>query len=398
MKTPKHVHDAVRNTLRSIGRSLTTPQIRAVKELLVGLLRNSTSILNHLNRETEIRIGKQSERYRRHLETINIAALVEKYIFRTLPEVEEDTIIAYDLGDIAKPYAKKMEGVHPIFDGSERKSSRGYELHGVSIHNQPVVMELHDADSKFPPQVREEIIDRITERIGTKGIWVYDRGNDDKKLFSAHVRRKQRFVIRLKRNRRLVHKTSGMTQRVEDFLPGIYGVRVPKHRWKYTLVAAEHIGEDQEQEPIRVPVRGVKVRKAEEIIEAYLRRWDIENLYKQMKGKFGLEEMRLLSLTKVKNLPALIQLATGISNSAFAEMTEEKEEESTAIFELSTTFKAFCHKRCLTKNRFAFTSFLQEHSPTLRPREREGNPFQRSLLPRREIRRMERETAEMGVF
>jgi len=398
MQTPKHVHDAVRNTLRSIGRSLTTPQIRAVKELLVGLLRNSTSILNHLNRETEIRIGKQSERYRRHLETINIAALVEKYIFRTLPEVEEDTIIAYDLGDIAKPYAKKMEGVHPIFDGSERKSSRGYELHGVSIHNQPVVMELHDADSKFPPQVREEIIDRITERIGTKGIWVYDRGNDDKKLFSAHVRRKQRFVIRLKRNRRLVHKTSGMTQRVEDFLPGIYGVRVPKHRWKYTLVAAEHIGEDQEQEPIRVPVRGVKVRKAEEIIEAYLRRWDIENLYKQMKGKFGLEEMRLLSLTKVKNLPALIQLATGISNSAFAEMTEEKEEESTAIFELSTTFKAFCHKRCLTKNRSAFTSFLQEHSPTLRPREREGNPFQRSLLPGREIRQLERETAEMGVF
>jgi len=398
MQTPKHVHDAVRNTLRSIGRSLTTPQIRAVKELLVGLLRNSTSILNHLNRETEIRIGKQSERYRRHLETINIAALVEKYIFRTLPEVEEDTIIAYDLGDIAKPYAKKMEGVHPIFDGSERKSSRGYELHGVSIHNQPVVMELHDADSKFPPQVREEIIDRITERIGTKGIWVYDRGNDDKKLFSAHVRRKQRFVIRLKRNRRLVHKTSGMTQRVEDFLPGIYGVRVPKHRWKYTLVATEHIGEDQEQEPIRVPARGVKVRKAEEIIEAYLRRWDIENLYKQMKGKFGLEEMRLLSLTKVKNLPALIQLATGISNSAFAEMTEEKEEESTAIFELSTTFKAFCHKRCLTKNRSAFTSFLQEHSPTLRPREREGNPFQRSLLPGREIRQLERETAEMGVF
>ena len=162
MQTPKHIHDAVRNTLRSVGKDLTTPQVRAVKELLVGLLRNSTSILNHLNRETEIRIGKQSERYRRHLENIDIAALVEKHIFRTLPEVEEDTIIAYDLGDIAKPHAEVMEGVHPIFDGSERKGSRGYELHGVSIHNQPVVMELHDADSKFLPQVREEIIDSVT--------------------------------------------------------------------------------------------------------------------------------------------------------------------------------------------------------------------------------------------
>jgi hypothetical protein len=311
--------------------------------------------------------------------------------------VEEDTIIAYDLGDIAKPHAKVMEGVHPIFDGSERKSSRGYELHGVSIHNQPVVMELHDADSKFLPQVRGEIIDRITERIGTKGIWVYDRGNDDGKLFAAHVRRKQRFVIRLKKNRNLIHRKSGMTQKVEDFLPGIYDVRVPKRRWKYTLVVHEHIAEGQEQEPIRVLVRGVKVKKAEEIIETYLRRWDIENIYKQMKEKFGLEEIRLLSLKKVKSLLALIQLATSISNHAFAEMTEKTEEESTAIFELSTTFKAFCHRRCLTKNRFAFTSFLREHSPTLRPREREGNPFQRSLLPRREIRRLERETAEMGV-
>jgi uncharacterized protein YdiU (UPF0061 family) len=141
----------------------------------------------------------------------------------------------------------------------------------------------------------------------------------------------------------------------------------------------------------------VKVKKAEEIIEKYLCRWDVENLYKQMKERFGLEEIRLLSLKKVKNLLALIQLATSISNGAFAEMTEETEEESTAIFELSTTFKAFCYKRCLTKNRFAFTSFLSEHSPSFQPREREGNSLQRSLLPRREIRRLERETAEMGV-
>jgi len=155
--------------------------------------------------------------------------------------------------------------------------------------------------------------------------------------------------------------------------------------------------EDQEQQPIRVLVRGVQTERAEEIIATYLRRWDIDNLYKQMKEKFGLEEVRLLSLKKVKNFLALIQLATSISNRAFAEMTEEAEEESTATFELATTFKAFCHRRCLTKNRFAFTSFLAEHAPTLRPREREGNPCQRSLLPRQEIRRLQRETAEMGV-
>lgn len=392
MPTPKHIHDAVRNAVRSLAHTLTGPQTKAVQELLIGLLKDSTSVLNHLNRATNVRIGKQSERYRRHLENIEVTSAVEERIFRTLPPLQKNTVIAYDLGDIAKPHAKVMEGVHGIFDGSERKASRGYELHGVSICNQPVVMELHDADAKFLPQVREEIIGRLTERIGTKGIWVYDRGNDDKKLFAAHVRRKQRFIIRLKKNRQLIHHRSGMQQTVEDFLPGVYDVRVPGQRWIYTLVVHEHV---EEKAPIRVLVRGVEVRQAKKIIDTYLLRWDIENLYKQMKEKFGLENIRLLSLKKVRNLLALIRLATSISNLTFAELVEE--EKSTATFELSMTFKAFCHRRCLTRNRFAFTSFLKEHAPTLRPREQQRNPLQRSLFSRRVIRGWEQETAEMGV-
>ncbi len=395
MPTPKHIHDAVRNAVRSLAHTLTSPQTKAVQELLIGLLKDSTAVLNHLNRSTHVRIGKQSERYRRHLENIDITHAVEERIFRTLPPLKKNTVIAYDLGDIAKPHAKKMEGVHGIFDGSERKASRGFELHGVSIWNQPVVTEIHDAGRKTLNQVREEVIDRVVEKVGTQGIWVYDRGNDDRKLFASNVKRKLRFVIRLKKNRKLIHYQSGMKQTVEDFLPGVYDVRVPGQRWNYTLVVYEHM---EEKTPIRVLVRGVKVRKAENIINTYLLRWDIENLYKQMKEKFGLEKIRLLSLKKVRNLLALIRLATSISNRAFAELVEEEtQEQSTATFELSMTFKAFCHHRCLTRNRFAFTSFLKEHAPTLHPRERQRNPLQRSLFSRRVIRVWEREAAEMGV-
>ena len=143
-------------------------------------------------------------------------------------------------------------------------------------------------------------------------------------------------------------------------------------------------------------VRGVAVKTAEDIVETSLVRWDIENLYKQMKEKFQMEKIRLLFWKKLKNLLALIQLATSISNKMFAEMTEGS-GEMTTHFELSVTFTAFCRHRSLTSNRFAFTSFLSEHAPSFPPRTRRGNPLQRSLLPRREIRRLEREEAEMGV-
>ena len=218
MQTPKHIHDAIRNALRAIGSPLTTPQARAVKEILVGLLKHNTPILNHLNTGGSVKVSKQAERYRRHLENIDIAEATEERILRTLPKVEEDTVISYDLGDIAKPHARKMEGMSGVFDGSERRPSVGYVLHGVCIYNQPVVMELHDANAKFLPQVRKEVINRISKKVGTNGIWVYDRQNDDEKLFRTHVRRKQRFVIRLKKNRKLIHKSSEMIQWVEDFL------------------------------------------------------------------------------------------------------------------------------------------------------------------------------------
>lgn len=393
MPTLKHTHNTVANALRSISGCCSLPQARAVKEMLIGLLKDNTPILNHLNTGSAVKTTRQAERYRRHLENIDIAPRVEQHILRALPAVEEDTVIAYDLGDIAKPHARKMEGMSGIFDGSERKPGRGYHLHGVSIFNQPVVMQVHDADAKFLPQVRKEVIGRVSQKVGTNGIWVYDRQNDDEKLFASHVRRKQRFVVRLRKNRKLRHAHSGMTQRAEEFLPGIHDVRVPGQQYKYTLVVYKH---HQHNDPMRVLVRGVAVEVAEEIIQAYLARWDIENLYKQMKEKFRMERIRLLSLTKMKNLLALIQLATSISNKTFADMTECTNDTATS-FELSVTFTAFCHQRSLTSNRFAFTSFLSEHAPSLQPRTREGNPCQRSLFPRCVIRAWERETAEMGV-
>lgn len=394
MRTPKYIHDAIRSALRCVAQDITLPQTRAVKEILLGLFTHSTPILNELNRDATIRVGKQSERHRRHLGNIDLARTIEERIFRTLPAMEDDDVISYDLGDIAKPRARKMEGLSGIFDGSERKPSRGYALHGVSALNQPLILEVHDANAKTLNQTRLAIIDRVRRQIGNKGIWVFDRQNDDEKLFAALAGRKLRFVIRLRKNRLLVHRPSGIVQTVGEFLPGIYDVRLPRQRRKYVLVVYKHHAHN---DPIRVLVRDVIVNAAAEIIDVYLVRWEIENLYRQMKEKFQLEKVRVLSLRTLKNLLALIQLATSISNTVFAKMVEKENASSTATFELSVTFQAFCHHRALTQNRFAFTSFLSTVAPELRARDHTINPIQRSLFPRRVIRAWDREPAEMGV-
>ena len=59
---------------------------------------------------------------------------------------------------IAKPSAKKREGLSRVFDGSERKSTKGCVMHGVSIHQQPVVMDLHNAERKTLNQTKLDIV------------------------------------------------------------------------------------------------------------------------------------------------------------------------------------------------------------------------------------------------
>ena len=374
------LHNTIRNDLRAITASCTLPQTRAVKDVLLSVMKEGTAIVQHLNVRPHVRTGKQAERLRRHLENVDLGENVEKRITKTLPAIEEDTVICYDLSDIAKPTAKKMEGLSRVFDGSERRSTKGYTIHGVSIHQHPVVMEVHDAERKTLNQTRLAIVDRIVKKTGTKGIWVFDRGNDDQKLFADLSERELRFVVRLTTKRKVIHKISGMRVGIADFLPGIYQIIIPATGEEYTLVVHRH---HEKLQPIRV-LTNVTVTEAEEIIETYLVRWDVENLFKQMKRKFNLEAIRLLSLRKIKNMLALVQLATSVSNRAY-EATVAKEAN-----ELTHAFRKYCYHHCLYENRFSFTSFVSTVVPAMPIPKHTPSP-QLSLLSWREM-------GKLGVF
>jgi len=374
------LHNTIRNDLRAITTSCTLPQTRALKDILLSVMKEGTTIVQHLGSKTTMNKGKQAERFRRHLENVDLSDAIEQRITKMLPKIEEDDVICYDLSDIAKPAAKKMEGLSRVFDGSERKSSKGYTVHGVSIHNQPIVMELHDANTKALNQTRLAVVKRIMKKSGRKGIWVWDRGNDDQKLFSDLSDLQLRFVIRLTTKRKVIHKQSGMKVGIADFLPGIYQVIIPKTGEEYALVVHKH---HEKLPPMRV-LTNVTVTDAEEIIETYLARWDVENLFKQMKRKYGMEAIRLLSLMKIKNMLSLIQLAASISNRVY-EATVTKETNG-----LTSAFKKYCYHHCLYENRFSFTSFISTVVPVI-PIPKQAPSPQLSLLSWREV-------GKLGVF
>jgi len=95
--------------------------------------------------------------------------------------VNHDTVIALDLSDLDKPYAKKMEHLALVRDGSTGEPrSNGYwllEVLGADVEGEdliPLYGELYSQEARDFRSENSQIlgaVDRVMEGVGTRGIW-----------------------------------------------------------------------------------------------------------------------------------------------------------------------------------------------------------------------------------
>jgi hypothetical protein len=381
----KYIQDTIRNNLRSIIKSLTRPQQKAVTEMMRGLFTAQAPILTQLAQYEDISVKKQAEKYSHHLGNTDLTALVETHAFRsTRSQIRKDTIIAYDLTDINKEYAAVMEKLRRVFDGSRRRTALGYQLHGVGMNNKLLTLQVHDDNVHTLPQVRKTIMQSLIQKLDGKGIWVFDRGNDSKGFFrdlrhSMNVR----FIARVRENRYVVVKETGEYLAVKDLCPGIYNVYLMNDHNNYidheigelTLVIHEHL---EEKEPIRLLTNlAWKNYGTKKIVTMYLERWGVENIFRRAKTKFDLERIRVLRYQKFVNLVALIQLAINISSSAYIAI---QRSTNTLILGVISMYQQFIDWRNLTFNIDSFITFMQNSLQPLQKHRDRSPPEQISLF------------------
>jgi len=388
----KYIQDTLRNNLRPILSPLTRPQGKAVTEMMRGLFTAGEPILRHLAQYDDVTVKKQAEKYSHHLSNIDITNTVDALAWRKAKQqLRKDTIIAYDLTDIAKEYSKKMEKIRSIFDGSKRTVAPGFQLHGVGMNNVLLKLQVHDDGTQTLPQVRKEIMDALAPKLDGKGIWVFDRGNDSKGFFREMRQRNNiRFITRVKENRYVVLKETGEYLSVKDLKPGVYQVLLlnehnTKIDWEIgqlTLVIHEHL---EEKEPIRLLTNLVwKNYGSEKIVTMYLERWGIENIFRRAKTKFNLEAIRVLNYQKFVNLVALIQFAIIVSSITFLAI---QKSTNALIIGVLMLYKKFIKHKALTFNIDSFITFMQSSLKPLQKRERPP-PKQLSLFSWRQERKM----------
>ena len=278
----KYIQDCIRNNSRSIIGALTKPQQKALNEIIRGLFNTGTPILRHLAQDKNKSVKKQAEKYSYHLGNVEIKNNVDDFALNKAKKtIEQTTIIAYDLTDISKENSRKMEKISTVFDGSKRKPTEGFTIHGVGINNILVRLEIHDSQSKTLNQTRLKIISEISKKLDNQGIWVFDRGNDDKQFFKdLRQNLKIDFIARLRENRLVVVEETRVITKVKNLQEGKYKVFLMNKtntkadlKEKYTLVISNHL---KNKAPIRLLSNlDFEQYSIKELVTMYLQRWGI---------------------------------------------------------------------------------------------------------------------------
>lgn len=367
----KYIQDFIGNKSRSIFTGLSLPQKKSLAEILRGLFVEATPILRHLAQNKEISAKRQGDKYSYHLGNVSLQERVEAFSLRAVAsEIRKNTVVAYDLVDIAKPDAKKMEKLSEVYDSSKKRVEPGFLLHGVGVNNILLKLRFHNNDKEFLGQVRKAILEELVNVFSGKGIYVFDRGNDDEKLFRELLQvQKVQFVARLRENRRVVIKETGAQILIPELREGTYNIFLIKDGKVlddicYTILVRSHLAG---KKPIRLIYSLKDSYTSEQIVNLYLERWGIEKSFKRVKQKFNLEKIRVLNLQKFINLIALTQFAMNVSVLLFRKI--QSLTHSLVSFVL-LHYKKFITKKSLTFNLESFISFIQNslqpiqfHSP-----------------------------------
>ena len=316
---------------------------RFVGEALYGILCKQSVRVSEVARSLNepIRLIKTENRLcrelgRRELGEKITGNVIEQGAFH----VKKDTLLIIDPSDVTKKYAKKMEYLAEVRDGSEKTIGKGYstvrvvgaELETVKII--PLYERLYSHDAPDFDSENTEIlkgVDRVLRHVGDRGIWVMDRGGDRRKLFVPFLDRKIDFIVRLEGGRYLAYrgrevlakelaascpmvyrervvKEEPSGEKVYTIEVGFRRVRLPGRSEQLALVVVTGLG----SEPLMLltTLKVVKSRKSLLFVAlSYVRRWQIEETIRFAKQAFRIEDIRVRKYERLQNMIAIVAAA-----------------------------------------------------------------------------------------
>jgi hypothetical protein len=319
---------------------------RFVEEMLYGLQAKGSVRLSEIARSLvdKASVKKRIDRLSRNLGRVGLGDAIGRGILAEgASRIKGDTLLILDPTDITKKYARKMEHLAGVRDGSEKQKAQGYWVDTVigaevdSWDITPLVHRLYSQNAEdFVSENHQllEVIDGVYRATEGRGIFVMDRGGDRRTLYNRLLKEGSpvRFIIRQRGDRHVLYggkqretfevakacKTpyTATVIRQKDgrekryFIHfGACPVSLPEHPEKpLWLVVAWGFGE----KPLMLLTTEPMGRNRSAVwwvVNAYLTRWRIEDTIRFIKQSYGLEDIRVLTYERLRNMAALVLAA-----------------------------------------------------------------------------------------
>jgi len=270
----------------------------------------------------------------------------EAWLDLTAPVANKMPFIAVDPSDIIKPYGRDFDFLDIVRDASDREKRKGPGFPTVQIEatnhahqNLPLWQETF---STKHPDFRgwydfiSRAILKVLFRIGLNATWLFDRGFDAEDFYTILGGLGITWVVRQLQTRNVIFG-DGRTILMRDLAEslskphltevpyidkkthevkscpvrfGYAPIRLPGKSGRYWMVVITGLRADDMVLLTNKDIRGVK--DAELIVQAYMRRWGIEEGIRCWKQKTGVEDFRVRNFDSIRRVTFFSMLAYGI--------------------------------------------------------------------------------------
>lgn len=339
---PKQVRRRMYAFARGVARPFADSRRRRfLEDMIPGLIVSGHVHLSKIARAVyagDTRIHGVEKSLSGHLssEHWDMSSVATELLQRSAALVNDDTLIVADLTDLAKPWAKKLEGLGRVHDGSDPdgRIQPGYAVLEAYVRVGkwqlfPLGLELLKTYSGGPTSENAEILQYVRtvhEATDGKGTWVWDRGADRDELMLPWLRQQVAFVIRQRGDRHICladGRRLAMKALAQQLKPQTPGGRWPKNG--HTRTVEVWLPEDPEHGLLLVmhwrragseaflllvsPQARRPSRRAEWFLKAYRRRWGVEDATRGVKQVFELEQFLVRTWRAIRRLLTLVALA-----------------------------------------------------------------------------------------
>ncbi len=325
-----------------ISKNFKKPKRRLIKELVFGIQASKDVKLSNIARSLKEKIPliKTEDRLSRNLDDIDFSEQINHTISQLASnKILKDTVLALDPGEIVKPYAKSMEFLCDVRDGSKNEKAKGYwmcQVVGSNITDNDAIPLYNTAYSQNAPDFKSatneiiKAIDTVSAHIKNRGVWTIDRGGDNVLFFEKFIAENKQFVIRVKQNRNIIYK--GKTMNIRDFANrfkckhkakityfkegkektknisyGSVSIRIEDLKDnEINLVIIKGFGEVPMLLFTNKSVNNIIPESVWKIVEIYLTRWKCEEVFRYIKQSYNLEDVRVRSYIGIRNIVVLV--------------------------------------------------------------------------------------------